>query len=368
MVVLDCVRLQLALYVVVDKLHRTWAIERTDGDDVLDAADIKSLAAICNAAAFHLEDAKCFASVVDVEGGPVVAGNEVDVKIRHLCVDESHGFLHDRQRAQAEEVHLQHSQVGERAHGVLGDNLVFLAPAKWDELIERTVADDDASGVDAGIAAQAFEQRGVVPELSHRGLILDGCLKFGIFLARLLEIDAQFVGNHLCHAVTVRVAPTQHTGDIADHTLRAQRAEGDDLRDRTLAVFLAHIFDDLAPALHAEIDINIWRADALGVQEPLKNEPVAERVDIGDSEHIRDQGTRRRAATWTHRNAALPCMADKIPDDQKITDESGFFDHREFIVEPCFQHGVGIHPLAETLAKSCTAEVAQVLLAAARVG
>ena len=196
-----------ALDVVVDELHRAWTIKRTDGDDVLDTADIESLAAIRNATAFHLENAKRFASVVNIKGGFVVAGYEVDVEIWHLRVDESHRLLHDRERAQAEEVHFEHAEVGERAHGILGDDFVFLAPAERDEFIERTVAYDDTRRMDARVAAQAFEHGGVVPKLANGGLVLDGALQLGVLFAGLLEVDIQLVWDHLRHAVAIRVAP-----------------------------------------------------------------------------------------------------------------------------------------------------------------
>ena len=131
---------------------------------------------------------------------------------------------------------------------------------------------------------------------------------------------------------------------------------------------MAHILDHLAPALHAEIHIDIRRADALGVQEPLKNEPVAERVDIRDSQHIRDEGACRRASAGTNGNAAFLRVADEIPHDEKIADESCFFYHREFVIEALVQFGVGVHAPVKALAETFMTQVAQVLLAAARVG
>ena len=250
----------------------------------------------------------------------------------------------------------------------MGDDLVFLAPAERDEFIERTVAYDDTCGMDARIAAQAFEHGGVVPELAHRSLVLDGGLQLGILLAGLLEVDIQLVRDHLRHAVAIRVAPSEHAGDIADHAFCAQCAEGDDLRHRSFAVFLAYILDHLASALHAEVHIDIRRADALGVQEPFKNQPVAERVDICDAQHIRDERSCCRTTAGTNGNAAILRVADEIPDDEEIADEPGFLDHREFVIEALVQLGIGIHALAEALAEALMAEVAQVLLAAACVG
>ena len=89
-------------------------------------------------------------------------------------MNETHGFLHDRERAKPQEIHLQHAEVGERSHRILGHDLVFLASAEWNELVQWTVADDHAGGVDACVAAQALKHGGVVPELPHGRLILNG--------------------------------------------------------------------------------------------------------------------------------------------------------------------------------------------------
>ena len=104
--VFDLLQALLTLDVIVDELHRAWAVERADGDDVLDRTDIEAFAAICDAPAFHLEHAQCLAAVVDVERGAVVSGNRRDIEAGIRRMDEAHGLLHDREGAQAQEVHL----------------------------------------------------------------------------------------------------------------------------------------------------------------------------------------------------------------------------------------------------------------------
>ena len=108
MQVFDFFETLLALDIFRNELHRTRTIKRANGDDVFDAADIESFAATGDAATLHLENAQCFASVVDIKSGFVVRGNGVDVEIGIRNVNESHGFLHDRERAKTQEIHLQH--------------------------------------------------------------------------------------------------------------------------------------------------------------------------------------------------------------------------------------------------------------------
>ena len=222
--------------------------------------------------------------------------------------------------------------------------------------------------MDAGIAGEAFEDSGVVPELAHGRFVVDGGLEFGIFRAGGVEIDVQLVGDHLGEAVAVAVAPTHHAGDITHHTLRSQRAESDDLGDRALAVFLTDILDHLAASDHAKIHIDVGRAHALGVEEALENEAVADGVDIGDSQRIRDDRTGCGAASRADGDAHVFGLADEIPDDEKVAGEAGFLDDGKFVVEALSEFGLGVHARAVAFEESLAAEVAEVLFAGAGVG
>ena len=48
---------------------------------------------------------------------------------------------------------------------ILGDDFALVAAGERDVFVERAVADDDAGGVDADVAVEAFELERVVPEL-----------------------------------------------------------------------------------------------------------------------------------------------------------------------------------------------------------
>jgi hypothetical protein len=57
--------------------------------------------------------------------------------------------------------------------------------------------------------------------------------------------------------------------------------------DAAFAVFLADVFDDFRPARLAEVDVDIRRADALGIEEPFENQAEAQRITIGDAQRLR---------------------------------------------------------------------------------
>ena len=121
---------------------------------------------------------------------------------------------------------------------------------------------------------------------------------------------------------------------IAHHASRFHLAEGDDLRDATLAVFLPDVFEHFAAARFAKIHIDIRRRNALGIEEPLEDQSVLQRIDIGNSEDIGDDRTRGRTATRSDRNAALFREMDEVPDDEEITDKTRLLENIDFVVEP----------------------------------
>jgi hypothetical protein len=93
-----------------------------------------------------------------------------------MAADQFLGITNKGQSFQPEKVHLEHAEVAERLHGELGDDLVFLAAGERHDLGKIAVADDHTRRVDAGIARQTLEHRGVAPELLGAGLGLDGLL------------------------------------------------------------------------------------------------------------------------------------------------------------------------------------------------
>ena len=136
-----------------------------------------------------------------------------------------------------------------------------------------------------------------------------------------------------------------HAADVAHHALRLQFAEGDDLRDAALAVFLPHVFEHLAAARFAEIHVDIGRRNAIRIQEPLENQAELKRIDVGDSEDISDHRAGGRAAPGTDRDPVFLREMNEIPNDQEITDEPCFFENAKFVVEPPDQLRIGSSPV-----------------------
>jgi hypothetical protein len=143
-------------------------------------------------------------------------------------------------------------------------------------------------------------------------------------------------------AVGLGVGQVMHPRDVADHHLGAERAEGDDVGHAVVAVLPAHVIDDFAAAAHAEIDVEVGRRNALGVEKALEEELETERVEVGDAQQVGGDAAGARAAPRANRDAVLLGPVDEIPDDQEIIGVAGLLDDGELV----------IHPLAELRGES----------------
>ena len=99
------------------------------------------------------------------------------------------------------------------------------------------------------------------------------------------------------------------------------------------AVFFADVFDDVRAAVVGEINVNIRRIDALGIQEALEQQAVTDRVHVRDFQQVGDNRTGGGAARHAG-NAVFAAVADEIADDEEVGDETGFLDDREFELQP----------------------------------
>ena len=152
-----------------------------------------------HAAGFQLEHGDRHAPAEQFVGRPVVERDQPDVEVRRVPADQPHRIVDDGERLQPEEVHLEHAQLGQRTHGVLGDDFVLIAAGQRDVDVEIVRADDDARGVHAGAAGQAFEfgrrtprarrwrvhsrSRRPAPDFSARASLRVMFSSFGIILA-----------------------------------------------------------------------------------------------------------------------------------------------------------------------------------------
>ncbi len=213
------------------------------------------------------------------------------------------------------------------------------------------------------------------PALPNHSLQLQGgfdhlldrlLLRHALQLGNLLERVRQLRPRHLRDQVgDPRGLPETHSPDpahVPHRHFRPHRSEGDDLRHRPLPILVAHVGNHLFPAVRAEIHVNVRRRNTLGVEEPLKQKAVPERAQVGDAQHVGDQAARRAAPAGPNRDSLPLGVVDEVPDDQEVTDESGFFDHPHLEFQALLQFPVGPRPVAIPLPQPLLAKLPEVLL------
>ncbi len=135
--------------------------------------------------------------------------------------------------------------------------------------------------------------RHVDPALHHR-ITLVFLAEFGIrgfSTNHRLELGGLSAhhGDQLRQTVGIAVGDVEHTGDILEHGLGCHPVEGDDLRHLVLAVALGDVVDHLTAAFDAEIRVDIRHRLAFGIQEAFEQQPVADRIDVGDPQGVGHQ-------------------------------------------------------------------------------
>ena len=116
-------------------------------------------------------------------------------------------------------------------------------------------------------------------------------------------------GISLASLSPIAVVVAEHARGVARGRAREHLAEGDDLRHAVGAVLLGHVADHALAAAHGEVDVDIRHRHALGVEEALEQQVVAQRVDVGDLQAVGDDASRppshgpgRRRCRWTSRS------------------------------------------------------------------
>ena len=94
--------------------------------------------------------------------------------------------------------------------------------------------------------------------------------ELGILSRRFLQRDVQLVRDHPRDPVRIAIRQTHYAPDVPHHAFRLQFSEGNDLRDAAFAIFLPHVLENFAAACFAEINIDVGRRHAIGVEEALE--------------------------------------------------------------------------------------------------
>ena len=310
--------------------HRAGPVERDDRGDVLEVVGLHGTQQLTHRPAVELEDAERVAAAEQGVRGRVVEGevleHEVDVAVGLDVVD---GVVEHREVAQAQEVHLdQPERLAHRVVELGDDRAVLLALHDRHDVDQRLAAHDDAGGVHAPLADLAFEADGGVVDLADLGVAL-------VQLAEVLAVAVALVagveellerhalahdvgGQRLGDALPHRERVVEHAVGVLDGRLGLEPSERGDHRDAVGAVLVADVADDLTAATLVEVDVEVGHGRALGVEEPLEDQAVLQRAEVGDAQRVGRDGAGAGTASRADPDAVVLGPVDEVGDHQVV--------------------------------------------------
>ena len=205
-----------------------------------------------------------------------------------------------------------------------------------DEVYERTVRNHHAGGVGACVAVKALQRARDLYEFAHARVCGNLFIKFRLARYRLIQRRRfrRIERDQFRETVNLAVRHLHHAADIAHHGLGLQRTEGDDHRHAVSAVLVAHITNDFAAPLLAEVDVEVRHRDAFGVEKSLEEQIEPDGVEVRDQQRPGDERAGARAAARADGNAIRLGPFDEVRNDQEVAREPHALNDTEFEVEP----------------------------------
>ena len=198
----------------------------------------------------------------------------------------------------------------------------------------RLAGDQHPGGVGAGVAGHSLQGQGVFVQPADAGVAGHHVFKVRAHVQGLFQGHPQVHGDGLGDYVGLLVAVAQHPAHVPDDAAGGHGAEGDDLADVVLPVLFRHVVDDLLAALVAEVHVDVGHGDPFRVQEALKEQLIAQRVQFRNVQAVGDDAAGPAAAARADHDAVGLGVADKIPHDEEVIHIAHLDDGGKLILHP----------------------------------
>ena len=343
-----------------DERHRPGPVQGDQRDEVRELGRADLAQRVTHPARLELEHAERIATGEHLVRGRIVERNGVDVdSFAGVTFDERHAVLDHVEVAKPKEVHLEQSEGLDVVVGQLGHDVALVVDPDRQEVGHRPRRDHDAGRMYALVADEPLQRTGGVDDLlgGLLGLVRDG--ELGAGLEGVLELHAdRALGHHLRDPVDLPVRVAEHAPRVADDGAGQELAEGADPRDGIRPVLLGDVADDRVASTDREVGVDVRHALAPGVEEPLEEQPMLDRVEVGDAQRERDERAGRGATARADGDAVVTGPADVVPDDQEVAGEAHLVDDVELEAQPLL--GLGTPDLAVAAIETLAAEPLQV--------
>src|SRR5262249_5455675 len=95
----------------------------------------------------------------------------------------------------------------------------------------------------------------------------------------------------------------------------------------------------------------------------LEDQAILQRIDVSNSKHIGNHRAGRRSSSRPDRNSAAFGERNEIPNNQDVTDKSGFLEHAQLRIQSSDQLEITPRAIALALAQTVVAKLAQIAFA-----
>ena len=187
------------------------------------------------------------------------------------------------------------------------------------------------------MSRKTFQTLAHVNQFSYLFIRIVQLFQLRIHRKRPVQRHIQLGWNHLGNAVHKGVRKIHDTSHIPDDSPRRQGTEGNNLHHPVCSVFSRYIIDDLLPSLEAEVHVDIRHGDTLRIQEPLKEQVIPDRINVGNSKTVGHDTSRRGTSSRSHHNVMIPCILDEIPHDQEVVHIPHRANRIQLIIQPLHQ-------------------------------
>ena len=210
-------------------------------------------------------------------------------------------------------------------------------------------------GVHAPLPLQPLDPDGGVDDLLDVGVVVvEGAELVALGVAVVALVEQLLERDVLAHdrrrhglgdLVAERERVAEDAGGVLDRLLGLDGAVGDDHRHPVVAVPLGDVADDLGATRVVEVDVEVGHRDAVGVEEPLEDQAVPERVEVGDPHGVGRHRTRTGPAARADADAVVLGPVDEVGDHEEVAGEAHLGDDADLEVglrAHLVRHAVGV--------------------------
>src|SRR5699024_3483601 len=95
---------------------------------------------------------------------------------------------------------------------------------------------------------------------------------------------------------------------------------------------LRDVPDDLTATALVEVDVAVGHRDAVRVEEPLEDQAVLERVEVGDAHRVRGHRPSTGTTAGTDADTVVLRPVDEVRDDEEVAREAHLRDDLALVV------------------------------------